>query len=510
MEEKMLMSQELLQIVDMIASERGIDCEDVFLAMEQAILRIARTNYGMELNLDVRIDRHTGKSTLTRLQQVVESVSDSTTEIALEDARAQDSSVDVGDYLAEELPPVPFGRMAAQVARQVITQRVREAERTRQYEEYKDRVGEIITGVVKRIEFGHAILDLGRAEAVLRKEQMIPREPIRVGDRVRVLITELRPDAKGPIIIASRTHPHFMAKLFEHEVPEVYEGIIEIRAVARDPGSRAKIAVVCDDPSIDPVGSCVGMRGARVQAVTTELQGERVDIVLWSPNVATFVVNALVPAEVIKVVIDEDSQKLRVIVADDQLSLSIGRRGQNVRLASQLTGWNVDIVTESDDAAQRAKEMGERCQLFCEALDVDNMFAQLLYTEGFDTVEDIALVDEEEFTDIEGMTIDLVQMIQKRAREYLEKKRSTFDARCQEAGMEKELMELKELTMNDLDRLLDANIKTRDDLAELSGFEVVALLGQDRCNLERANNIVMAARSHWFEEEGEKGQSTHG
>lgn len=509
MEEKMLLSHELLQIVDMIASERGIECEEVFLAMEQAVLRIARTSYGMELNLDVRIDRRTGQSTLTRLQQVVEEVSDQVTEISLEDARAQDPSVDVGDYLAEELPPVPFGRMAAQLARQVIMQRVREAERTRQYEEFKDRVGEVITGIVKRIEFGHAILDLGRAEAILRKEQMIQREPMRVGDRVRVLITELRPDAKGPIIIASRTHPHFMAKLFEHEVPEVYEGLIEIRAVARDPGSRAKIAVVCDDPSIDPVGSCVGMRGARVQAVTTELQGERIDIVLWSPHVATFVVNALVPAEVIKVVIDEDSQKLRVIVADDQLSLAIGRRGQNVRLASQLTGWNVDIVTETDDAAQRAEEMSARCLLFCEALDVDNMLAQLLYTEGFDTVEDVALVDEDEFAAIDGMTMELVQTLQTRAKDYLEKKRSAFEIECKEAGMEKELMELSVLSLEDLDRLLKANIKTRDDLAELAGFEVVTLLGQERCNLERANNIVMAARSHWFEE-SEKGQSTNG
>lgn len=501
MDDKLLMSHELLQIVDMIASERGIEGEEVFLAMEQAILRIARTNYGMELNLDVRIDRKTGQSTLSRLQQVVEAVSDPVTEISIEDARSQDPSVDVGDYLAEELPPVPFGRMAAQLARQVIMQRVREAERTRQYEEFKDRVGEVITGIVKRIEFGHAILDLGRAEAILRKEQMIPREPIRVGDRVRVLITELRPDAKGPIIISSRTHPHFMAKLFEHEVPEVYEGIIEIRSVARDPGSRAKIAVATDDPSIDPVGSCVGMRGARVTAVTNELQGERIDVVLWSPHVATFVVNALAPAEVLKVVIDEDSQKLRVIVADDQLSLAIGRRGQNVRLASQLTGWNIDIVTESDDAAQRAQEMSERCALFCEALDVDNMLAQLLYTEGFDTVEDVALVDEEEFAAIDGMNVDLVRALQERARDYLEKKRASFEVRCREAGMEKELMDMAILKMDDLELLLNANIKTRDDLAELAGFEVVSLLGQDRCSQERADQIVMAARSHWFENE---------
>lgn len=500
MEEKSLQSHELLQVVDMIANERAIEHEEVFMAMEQAILRIARTTYGQELNLDVQLDRRTGEYSISRLQHVVEKVEDSLTEISLEDAQAQDSSVAAGDYLAEELPRVPFGRMAAQIARQVIVQRVREAERTRQYEEFKDRVGEVITGIVKRIEFGHAILDLGRAEAILRKEQMIPREPIRSGDRVRVLITELRPEAKGPLIIASRTHPHFMAKLFEHEVPEIYEGIVQIRSVSRDPGSRGKIAVSTDDPSLDPVGSCVGMRGARVQAVTNELQGEKIDVVLWSSNIATFMVNALAPAEVLRVVVDEDAQKLRVVVADDQLSLAIGRRGQNVRLASQLTGWNVDIVTETDDANQRAADMNDKCNLFKEALGVDDMLAQLLYTEGFDTVEDIALIPLEEFASIEGMDEDLVKTLQGRAKDYLDQKRAAFEKQCIENGVEKELIEISCLKPSDIESFVKANLKTRDDIAELDGFEVVSLLGQAHCSLDRANQIVMAVRSHWFDE----------
>jgi N utilization substance protein A len=490
---------EILQVADAVAREKSIERDEVLAAMEQAIQKAAKIKYGLENDIRVTIDRSTGHTLIERIITVVDEVENEATEINLQDAQVKDPSLQVGDEISEELPPVEYGRVAAQSARQIIVQKVRDAERTRQYEEFKERVGEITTGVVKRIEFGNVILDIGRAECILRKEDIIPREVFRAGDRIRVLITELRPDAKGPMISVSRTHPHFMAKLFEQEVPEIYEGVIEIRSVARDPGSRAKMAVYTDDASLDPVGACVGMRGSRVQAVVNELQGEKVDIMPWSENPATFVVNALAPAEVIRVVIDEEAQRIDVVVAEDQLSLAIGRRGQNVRLATQLTGWNIDIITEEDDMARRNEENSRRVKTFMEALDVDDMVAQLLSAEGFQSVEDVAYVDIEEFANIEGFDEDIASELQKRAQNYLENFRIQIQKMCEENAMDPYILSIEEFSIDAFEKLLKANIKTRDDLAELSGEELLEIVGQEGYTEEGANKIIMAARQHWFE-----------
>jgi N utilization substance protein A len=489
---------EILQVADLVAREKNIERDEVLNAMEHAILKAAKAKYGADNDIRVIIDKQTGDTRIYNVQRVVDVIENDCTDILLADARLKDPQAQVGDEIEEELPPVEYGRVAAQSARQIIVQKVRDAERARQYEEFKDRVGEITSGVVKRIEFGNVVLDLGRGEAVLRRDDIIPRENFRAGDRIRVLITELRPDARGPMISVSRTHPHFMAKLFEQEVPEIYEGIIEIRSVARDPGSRAKIAVYTSDSSIDPVGACVGMRGARVQSVVNELQGEKVDIILWSPNLATFMVNALAPAEIIRVVIDEEAQKVDVVVEEDQLSLAIGRRGQNVRLASMLTGCNIDIVTEADDVARRTEENATRCALFMEALDVDDMIAQLLSSEGFASIEDIAYIDADEFASIEGFDTDIAQELQNRAQDYLENRNALLLEKCRTNGMEAELLAIEGLDGVAFDQLLRKNIKTRDDLAELSGEELLDIIGKERYTKESADAIIMAARAHWF------------
>ena len=383
---------ELLQIADAVAREKGIEVEIVLSAMADAIQKAAKARYGAENDIRVDINSKTGETRLLRAVQVVELVENDDTEISLALAQRENPEAQIGDEIIDELPPVEFGRIATQAAKQVIVQRVREAEREQQFEEFKDRVGEIINGVVKRVEYGNVVLDLGRGEAVVRRDNLIPREVFRPGDRIRAYIRDVRREQRGPQIILSRTDPAFMAKLFMQEVPEVYDGVIEIRSVARDPGSRAKIGVISNDPGIDPVGACVGMRGSRVQAVVNELQGEKVDIIPWSPDAAAFIVNALAPAEVSKVVLDEDVQRIEVVVPDEQLSLAIGRRGQNVRLASQLTGWDIDIMTEAQESERRQAEFSERSQLFMEALDVDEMIAQLLASEGFATVEEVAYV----------------------------------------------------------------------------------------------------------------------
>ena len=384
---------EFLQIADAVAREKSIDRMIVIDAMQDAIQKAAKSRYGLENDIRCAIDPKTGTTRLTRVLTVVEEVENESTEVTLEAAREIKADAEVGEELVEELPPMDFGRVAAQNAKQVIVQKVRDAERDRQYEEFKDRVDEIANGTVKRVEYGNVIVDLGRAEAIIRRDEMIPRENVRYGDRIRAYVYDVRREQRGPQIFLSRARPELMAKLFAMEVPEIYDGVVEIKSVARDPGSRAKIAVISRDSSIDPVGACVGMRGQRVQAVVNELQGEKIDIIQWNPDAASFIVNALAPAEVTKVVLDEDSERIEVVVPESQLSLAIGRRGQNVRLASQLTGWDIDILTEQEESERRQKEFADRSQLFMESFDVDEVIAQLLVTEGFTNVEEVAFVE---------------------------------------------------------------------------------------------------------------------
>ncbi|MFQ5938739.1 MAG: transcription termination factor NusA [Alphaproteobacteria bacterium] len=491
---------ELLQVADTVAREKGIEREEVLEAMEQAIQRAGRTKYGHEHDIRAEIDRSSGEIRLYRYREVADEVENEATEISLAEAHKRDPNLKVGDFVTEELPPIEFGRIAAQTAKQVIVQKVREAERKRQYQEYKDRVGEIVTGLVRRVEFGNVIVDLGRAEAILRRDELIPRESFRQNDRVRAYIYDVREEPRGPQIFLSRTHPQFMAQLFAQEVPEIYDGIIEIKAVARDPGSRAKIAVVSNDSSIDPVGACVGMRGSRVQAVVGELQGEKIDIIPWSPDPATLVVNAQAPAEVAKVVLDEDAGRIEVIVSEEQLSLAIGRRGQNVRLASQLTGWDIDILTEDEDSERRTEEFHKLSQLFAEALDVDEVIAHLLVTEGFSTVEQVAFVPLEELTDIEGFE-EVAGELQERARAHIAERDERLNKRRIELGVSEELAAIPGLTPAMLVTLGENDIKALDDLADLASEELLELLEPGALTLEAADETIMAARAHWFADE---------
>jgi len=466
---------ELLQIADSVAREKAIDRMVVIGAMEDAIQRAASSRYGSENEIRAQIDPITGEIKLSRLLEVVETVEMDAVQISLKEAQKRNPEAILGDYISEYLPPIDFGRIAAQNAKQVIVQKVREAERERQYEEFKDRIGEIVHGVVKRVEYGNIIVDLGRGEAVVRRDEALPRENFRNGDRIRAYIFDVRQEQRGPQIFLSRTHPQFMAKLFSQEVPEIYDGIIEIKSVSRDPGSRAKIAVSSTDSSIDPVGACVGMRGSRVQAVVNELQGEKIDIIQWSPDAATFIVNALAPAEVIKVILDEDAERIEVVVPDEQLSLAIGRRGQNVRLASQLTGWDIDILTESDETERRQAEFIQRSELFAEVLDVDEMIAQLLASEGFSTIDEVAFVSVDEIADIEGFDEETAVELQTRAREHIEKHESELKARCLELKVADELSEIPGLTTALLVKLGENDIKNIEDFAgcatdELTGW----------------------------------------
>ena len=457
---------ELLQIADAVAREKAIDRQVVITAMEDAIQKAAKSRYGSENEIKAEVDPKTGEIRLARLLEVVEDVTLEATQVSLEEARRRNPAAQVGDFIAEPLPPLDFGRVAAQNAKQVIVQKVREAERERQFDEYKDRVGEIVNGIVKRVEYGNVIVDLGRAEAIVRRDETLPRENFRYGDRIRAYVYDVRREQRGPQIFLSRTHPEFMAKLFAQEVPEVYEGIVTIKSVARDPGSRAKIAVVSRDASIDPVGACVGMRGSRVQAVVNELQGEKIDIIQWSPDAATFIVNALAPAEVVKVVLDEDAERIEVVVPDQQLSLAIGRKGQNVRLASQLTGWDIDIMTEASESERRQAEFAERSSTFMEALDVDEVIAQLLASEGFSSVEEVAFVEPSEIASIEGFDENTAAEIQARAREYLEKIEAELEAKRKALGVADELSEVPGVNTAMLVTLGENNIKTVEDLAD--------------------------------------------
>jgi len=456
---------ELLQIADAVAREKAIDRGIVIAAMEDAIQKAARSRYGSETEVRAEINPKTGEMRLSRLLLVVDQVENDATQISLGDAKKRNPAAQVGDFIAEPLPPLEYGRIAAQSAKQVIVQKVREAERDRQYQEYKDRIGDVVNGIVKRVEYGNVVVDLGRGEAIVRRDELLPRETFRNGDRIRAFIYDVRREPRGPQIFLSRTHPQFMAKLFAQEVPEIYDGIVEVKAVARDPGSRAKIAVISRDSSVDPVGACVGMRGSRVQAVVNELQGEKIDIIPWTADPANFVVNALAPAEVAKVVLDEDRQRMEVVVPDQQLSLAIGRRGQNVRLASQLTGWDIDIVTEQEESEHRQAEFEKRSKLFIEALNVDEMVGQLLASEGFNSVEELAAVEEKELAGIEGFDEDTARELQTRARDYLNRQEAELDAKRRELGVEDALKEVPGVTSAMLVRFGENDIKTVDDLA---------------------------------------------
>ncbi len=511
---------ELLQIADAVAREKSIPREIVLQSMEDALQKAARSRYGQETEVRAEINPKTGEIRFSRLLLVVDRVESDATQIALEDARKKNPAAQVGDWIAEPLPPFEFGRIPAQSAKQVIVQKVREAERDRQYEEFKDRIGEIINGLVKRVEYGNVIVDLGRGEAIIRRDELIPRETFRPGDRVRAYVYDVRREQRGPQIFLSRTHPQFMAKLFGQEVPEIYDGIIEVKSVARDPGSRAKIAVTSRDSSIDPVGACVGMRGSRVQAVVNELQGEKIDIIPWSVDAATFIVNALQPAEVVKVVLDEDSSRIEVVVPDDQLSLAIGRRGQNVRLASQLTGWDIDILTEAEESERRQKEFQERTSAFMAALDVDEVVGQLLASEGFRSVEELAYVDVGELASIEGFDEETAEEIQNRARDHLARLEAELDARRVELGVADELKDVPGMTLAIMVKLGENDVKSVEDLAgcatdDLSGWterkdadtvKHAGFLDGIDISREDAEALIMAARvkAGWIEAPAEE------
>jgi N utilization substance protein A len=464
---------ELLQIADAVAREKSIDRMIVIASMQDAIEKAAKTRYGAETEIRAEINPKTGELRLWRLLEVVEAVEDPSKQISLKDAQARNAAAKFGDFVTEPLPPIEFGRIAAQSAKQVIVQKVRDAERERMYDEYINRVGEIVNGTVKRVEYGNVIVDLGRGEAIIRRDELIPREMYRYGDRVRAYIYDVRREQRGPQIFLSRTHPQFMAKLFMQEVPEIYDGIITIRSIARDPGSRAKIAVTSNDSSIDPVGACVGMRGSRVQAVVGELQGEKIDIIPWTENIADLVVSALQPADVAKVVLDEQAEKIEVVVPDEQLSLAIGRRGQNVRLASQLIGWDIDILTEQEESERRQKEFTERSALFMQALDVDEMVAQLLASEGFSSVEQLAYIDVGEIASIQGFDEETAAEIQNRATEYLAEIERQNDEERKALGVEDALYDIPGLNAAMLVALGKDGIKTVEDFAGNAADDLV-------------------------------------
>ena len=525
--------KELIEMADMLAKEKGIDKEIVLEAMEAAVEKTAKNKYGAEHDIRATLDRKTGAITIKRHRLVVEEIkapveldedmmeaeapaNDSVdaeaggedeavltvaAQITLEDAKEIDENHKIGDYVVDELPPVDFGRVSAQGARQIIINRVRDAERQRQYEEFKERKGEIVNGTVKRIEYGSVIVDLGRTEALLHRDETIPREHLGQGDRIRALILDVRREQRGPQIFLSRSHPEFMVKLFHQEVPEIYDGVIQVKSAARDPGSRAKIAVSTNDSGIDPIGACVGMRGSRVQAIVNELQGEKIDIVPWSENLATFVVNGLAPAEVLKVVVDEENNRLEVVVPDDQLSLAIGRRGQNVRLASKLAHCEIDITTEADESERRSKDIETRSKLFIEALDVDDVLARLLVAEGFMNVEDIAYVAPGEIESIEGLDEDIANELRTRAKEYLDNVSKELEAKRAELGVADDVAALANMTPEILGKIGAAGVKTLDDLGDLATDELIEIIGESALTEEKASDMIMAARAHWFADE---------
>ncbi|MDR0968691.1 MAG: transcription termination factor NusA [Holosporaceae bacterium] len=487
---------ELLQIADAVAREKGLEREKILEAMEGAIQKAARSKYGNERDIRVSIDRKSGETSILKCMTVKEVVENDATEISIEDAKKIDENAKEGDVFTTKLPPINFGRVAAQAGRQIISQKIREAEREKQYEEFKGRVGEIISGVVKRAEYGSITLDVGRSEIAIRRDQLIPRENFRVGDRVRAYIAEVSQEAKGSQVVLSRTHPQFLAKLFMQEVPEIYDGVIQVKSVARDPGSRAKIAVYTSDSGIDPIGACVGVRGSRVQAIIRELQGEKIDIVLWSDDPATFVVNALAPAEASKVVIDEENKKFEVLVPDDQLSLAIGRRGQNVRLASQLVGWNVTVVSEYESTQNSKRDYKAQSQEFIKALDFDEVIAHLLVAEGFTSVKELGSVSKEELASIRGFDEGIAEELITRANNYLAKKNEETLSKLEEMKIDKQILGLELFSNEDLLALAEGGVKKLDDLADLSADELIEMLPNLDANV--ANDAIMKSRAHWF------------
>ena len=495
---------ELIQVAEVVAREKSIDREEVIIAMEQAIQKAGKLRYGQDRDIRAYIDRKSGTMTLERVTEVVEEVEDEACQITLADAHKTDSTLNLGDFIRESLPPFEFGRIAAQTAKQVISQRVRDAERERQYQEFKDRAGEIIVGTIKRAENHFISVDLGRAEGIIRREEMIPRELLRQGDRVRSYIKEVREEERGPQIFLSRADNQFMAQLFTQEVPEIYDGIIEIKNVVREPGSRAKIAVESKDTSIDPVGACVGMRGSRVQAIVNELQGEKIEIIPWSEDTAGFAINALAPALVSKVVMDEDAGRMEVIVPDDQLSLAIGRRGQNVRLASQLTGWYIDILTETQESERRQEETRIRSERFMECLDIDDVIAHLLIAEGFVGIEDIAETPIEELMSIQGFDEDVAGELSSRAIEFIERENKRINDELDKLKVSDDLRGFDMLSQTLILVLAESGIRTLDDLADLDNEELIEHLGDSKSlSIDEAGAVIMAARAHWFADEPE-------
>ena len=508
-------STEMLQIAEAVAREKNIDRDTVLDAMANAIEIAGRKKYGVEHNIKADIDKKTGAISLYRLTEVVADDAETATDESGESSfnpiqqmtakqvakKFPKANYAIGDFIRDELPPIDFGRVAAQTAKQVIVQRVKDAERERQYDEFKDRVGEIVNGTVKRVEYGNVTVDFGRAEAVIRKDELIPRETFRTGDRIRAYIYDVRREKNGPQVFLSRVRPELMAKLFMQEVPEIYDGIIEIKAVARDPGSRAKIAVMSNDPSVNPVLSCVGVRGSRVQAVVNELQGEKIDIVEYAEDPATFVVNALSSAEVSKVVIDEDTGRIEVVVPDDQLSLAIGRRGQNVRLAAQLTGWSIDILTEEVESERRTQEFNRLSLLFIEALNVEEVIAHLLVTEGFSSVEEVAYVPTEDLANIEGFDENVAEELKNRAQEFLNAKEKETDAKFKELGVEEALAKHEGLNSDIVMKLAENGIKTMDDFAGLATDEFFEILPRPGISRDEVEAMIMKAREAWFADE---------
>ena len=509
--------RELLQMADAVASEKAIEREEVLTAMEAAIQRAAEKKYGEDHDVRAVIDRRTGDIKLARYLEVVDEIENEITQVTTAEAQHMKAGAVAGDFIVDPLPPIDFGRIAAQTAKQVIVQTVREAERRREYEEFKDRVGEIVSGLIKRIDYGHIVVDLGRGEGTIRRGEGIPREPVSPGDRIRAYIYDVRREERGPQVLLSRSHPQFMAMLFAQEVPEIYDGIIEIKSVARDPGSRAKIAVLSNDSGIDPVGACVGMRGSRVQAVVGELQGEKIDIIQWSPDAATFIVNALAPAEVSKVVLDEDNRRIEVVMPDDQLSFAIGRRGQNVRLASQLTQWEILILTEDEESERRQEEFRTRSQAFMDGLEVDDVLAHLLVAEGFATIEDVAFVPLDDLLTIEGFDESIAEELRSRAQVFLEEEEERLQAERRELGVEDGVAAIPELTAAMVVALGKAGIRTLDDLGDLATDELVAhgnregegrgLLADFGLDVERGEAVIMAARAHWFDDDDQDAEN---
>ena len=496
---------ELIQVAEAVAREKLIDKEDVILAMEDAIQRAARSKYGLERDIRATVNRNNGAISIEQFTQVVQEVEDESTQMSLEEALRRDKSLKIGDYHKKELPPFDFGRIAAQSAKQVISQKVRDAERLRQYNQFKDRVGEIILGTVKRFDNFSVTLDIGKAEGVIRKEEMIPREQLKPGDRVRTYILNVSEETRGPQIFLSRSCNEFLSLLFKQEVPEIYDGIIEVKSVAREPGSRAKISVYSKDNTIDPVGACVGMRGSRVQAVVSELQGEKIEIIPWSEDPVTFVINSLAPAVPSKVIMDEEAGRMEVIVPDDQLSLAIGRRGQNVRLASDLSKWYIDVISESAESDKRQEEINERTKIFIEALDVDDVIAHLIVAEGYSSINDIADTSIDELNNIEGFEEELSLELKERAQNYVKVQNENVEKKLKSSKIDSKLYEFSHLSKFDILTLVENDIKTLDDLADLDSEELFTLLGKKVFNNENeAGEIIMEARKHWFDEDYKK------